>query len=112
MGRRTKPPMFSKGQVEYGELASRYVNEFDTKWVHAAAATPPEEPLLGTPDMQSLDDLINSVTAARSMRLVPVSLELIQWLAMAALLPMVPMVLLIYPFASLAIKFCEGVVGL
>jgi len=100
----------SKGQADYGEFASHYVNEFDTKWVHTAAQ--PEEPLLGTPDMQSLADLINSVTAARSMSLVPVSLDLIQWLAMAALLPMVPLVLLIYPFASLAIKLCEGIVGL
>jgi hypothetical protein len=100
----------SKGEAEYGELASRYVNEFDTKWVHPV--TPPAEPLLGTPDMQSLADLINSVTAVRGMRLVPVSLALIQWLAMAALLPMLPLVLLIYPFASLAVKLCEGVVGL
>jgi hypothetical protein len=100
----------SRGQADYGELASRYVNEFDKKWVHAA--TPPEEPLLGTPDMQSLADLINSVTATRSMGLVPVSLALIQWLTLAALLPMLPLVLLIYPFASLAIKFCERIVGL
>jgi hypothetical protein len=57
--------------------------------------------------MQSLADLINSVTAARSMRLVPANLELIQWLALAALLPMLPLILLIYPFASLAIKLCE-----
>ena len=64
------------------------------------------------PLAKKLADLINSVTAARSMRLVPVSLDLIQWLAMAALLPMLPLVLLIYPFASLALKFCEGVVGL
>ena len=33
-------------------------------------------------------------------------------LAMAALLPMVPLVLLIYPFASLAIKLLEGIAGL
>ena len=98
-----------KGQVDYGEFASRYVNEFEKKWVHAAV--PPEEPLLGTPDMQSLADLINSVTAARSTRLVPVSLAMIQWLTLAALLPMLPLVLLIYPFASLAIKFCERIVG-
>ena len=100
----------SKGQADYGEFASRYVNEFDTKWVHAAS--PPEEPLLGTPDMQSLADLINSVTAARTMRLLPMSFDLIQWLAMATLLPMLPLILLIYPFASLAIKICEGAVGL
>jgi hypothetical protein len=100
----------SKGEAEYGEFASRYVNAFDRKWVHAA--TPAEEPLLGTPDMQSLADLINSITAARSMRLVPVSLDLVQWLAMAALLPMLPLVLLIYPFTSLATKLFEGVVGL
>jgi hypothetical protein len=62
--------------------------------------------------MQSLADLINSINAVHSMRLVPVNLKLIQWLAMAVLLPMLPLILLFYPFASLAIKLSEGIVGL
>jgi hypothetical protein len=100
----------AKGAADYGDFASRYVHAFDRKWVHPT--TPPEEPLLGTPDMQSLADLISSVSAARDMRLVPVSLDLIQRLAMAALLPMLPLVLLIYPFATLAIRLGKGILGL
>jgi hypothetical protein len=99
----------AKGEADYGQFASSYVNAFDQKWVHAAT---PEELLLGTPDIQSLSDLINSVTAAHNMRVVPVSRDLIQRLAIAALLPMLPLILLIYPFATLAIKLGQGVLGL
>lgn len=62
--------------------------------------------------MQSLADPTSSVAAARHMRLVPVKLERIQWLALAARLPALPLILLIHPFVSLARKLCEGIVGL
>ncbi len=58
--------------------------------------------------MQSLADPTSSVAAIHHMRLVPVKLERIQWLA----LPALPLMLLIHPFVSLARKLCEGIVGL
>jgi hypothetical protein len=92
-----------KGLSDYGAFAERYVNEFDRKWLGADPA--PGEPLLGTADIQSLADLSNSVGIVRDMRLVPVSPNLLVYMAVAALLPLLPLVLFKYPIADLLAKF-------
>jgi hypothetical protein len=99
-----------KGLSDYGAFAERYVNEFDRKWLGADPA--PGEPLLGTADIQSLADLSNSVSIVRDMRLVPVSPSLLMYLAAAALLPLLPLVLFKYRIADLLAKFFGGLSGL
>jgi hypothetical protein len=99
-----------KGMSDYSALAERYVNEFDRKWLGADPA--PGEPLLGTSDIQSLADLSNSVSIVRDMRLVPVSPSIMMYLAVAALLPLLPLVLFKYPIADLLPKFFGGLSGL
>jgi len=98
-----------KGLSDYGALAERYVNEFDRKWLGAGPA--PGETLLGTADIQSLADLSNSVAIVRDMRLVPISPSLLMYLAIAALLPLLPLVLFKYPLADLLAKFFERLSG-
>jgi hypothetical protein len=98
-----------KGLGDYGTLASRYVDSFDMKWVRTAD---PGEPLLGTPDLQSLADLSNSVNVVRNMRLAPVSGKLWVQILIAALLPMLPLLLLKYPIAALAEKFITRLSGM
>jgi hypothetical protein len=98
-----------KGISDYGAFAERYVNEFDRKWL---GADPPGEPLLGTADIQSLADLSNSVSIVRDMRLVPVSPRMLMHLAVAALLPLLPLVLFKYPIADLLAKFVDRLSGL
>jgi len=51
-------------------FAASYVQKFDTKWLGTIA---PDEPLLGTADIQSLADLAKSAAIVRNMRTVPVS---------------------------------------
>jgi hypothetical protein len=99
-----------KGMSDYNAFAERYVNEFDRKWLVADPA--PEEPLLGTADIQSLADLSNSVSIVRDMRLVPISPRMLVHLAVAALLPLLPLVLFKYPIADLLAKFFERLSGL
>ncbi len=99
-----------KGLSEYMEFASRYVNEFEQKWVHAAIA--PEQPLLGTPDLQSLADLSNSRGVVRKMRWIPISARLLALMLIAAVLPMLPLVLFKYPVAELAEKVLKKLAGL
>jgi hypothetical protein len=99
-----------KGLTDYGTFAERYVNAFDRKWLGEDAA--PGEPVLGTADIQSLADLNNSVGIVRDMRLVPVSPSMLMYLAVAALLPMLPLLLLKYPIADLLAKFFNGLSGL
>ena len=72
----------------------------------------PEEPLLGTPDLQSLADLNNSIGVVRAMRWVPATPQLLVTLAAPALVPLLPLLLLKYPMADLARKFLERISGL
>lgn len=99
-----------KGLSDYGAFAERYVNEFDRKWLGAGPA--PQEPLLGTADIQSLADLGNSISIVREMRLLPVSPTLLMYLAVAALLPLLPLVLFKYPLADLIANFFGRLCGL
>ena len=80
-----------KGQREYGMLAERYVQEFDHKWLRDGAAA--QEQLMGSPDIQSLADLGNSYNVVRTMRAAPISKELVLRLAVATLVPIVPLLL-------------------
>jgi hypothetical protein len=98
-----------RGMSDYSAFAERYVNEFDRKWLGAEPAR--GEPLLGTADIQSLADLSNSVSIVRDMRLVPVSSRMLMHLAVAALLPLLPLVLFKYPIGDLLAKFFERLSG-
>jgi len=79
------------GNREYGTLAERYVREFDAKWLRGGA--PADESLVGTGDIQSLADLGNSFEVVRTMRMAPITKEAVFQLAVATLLPVVPLAL-------------------
>jgi hypothetical protein len=99
-----------KGTRDYGTLGERYVKAFEKKWLGASPA--PEESLLGTDDIQSLADLSTSVDIIRDMRTVPVSLDMLIYMAGAALLPLLPLGLFKYPLADLLEKFLGMLTGL
>jgi hypothetical protein len=88
-----------KGLALYGNLAERYSRSFDDKWL--AVGEPTDEPLLGSPDIQSLADLANSYAVVQSMRLIPVSREAALHLAVATLVPAVPLLLTMVPLSEL-----------
>jgi hypothetical protein len=79
------------GMREYGVLAQRYVREFDHKWLRGGA--PPDEPFVGSGDIQSLADLANSFDVVKDMRLVPFSLTTVLQLAVTTLIPVLPLML-------------------
>ena len=79
------------GLREYGTLAQHYVREFSGKWLRGGA--PADEPLVGTPDIQSLADMGNSFDVVRGMRLVPFTGQTVVQLAVATLLPVLPLTL-------------------
>jgi hypothetical protein len=94
----------------YNELASHYVNTFDQKWLGKGAA--PTEPLLGTPDLQSLADLGTAVSRVQDMRWVPFSTRLLTSTVIATLLPVLPLILFKYPLRELSQKFFDNLMGL
>src|SRR5262245_32256144 len=88
------------GLLEYGHLAQRYVSGFDRKWLRGGA--PPDEPLVGSADIQSLADLGGSYDALREMRFVPFNLMAVVQVAVASLLPALPLLLTMFSLEDLA----------
>ncbi len=87
------------GLREYGLLAENYVREFDTRWMRGGETE--ENALVGSGDIQGLADLGNSYDVVRTMRLAPVTREMIVQLGVATLLPVVPLVLTMMPLEEL-----------
>jgi hypothetical protein len=84
---------------EFGILSSRYVDDFRDKWVERPSAQ--MEPLLGTPDLQSLADLGNSFKSVRDIRLIPFGKDTVVRLACVLLLPLLPLILTIIPLRDI-----------
>lgn len=99
-----------KGLSDYMEFAARYVNDFDRKCL--GTATVSREDLLGAADLQSLADLNNSVNVVREMRVVPMSARMLTEFVLAALIPVLPLLLFKYLLAELAQKFLTRLSGL
>src|SRR4051812_21960306 len=90
------------GIRQFGTLASRYVREFDAKWLRGGA--PANEPFVGSADIQSLADLGNSYEVVRAMRIAPITKEAIIRLALATVAPIVPLALTMMPLEELLKK--------
>jgi hypothetical protein len=84
------------GIREYGGLASRYVREFDQKWVRGNA--PKGEAFIGTADLQSLADLGNSFDVIREMQILPFGRPTVIRLLVVILLPLFPLIFTMIPF--------------
>lgn len=80
---------------EFGILSSRYVDRFRAKWIEHNAEE--YEPLLGTPDIQSLADLGNSFKSVSEIRLVPFGKQTVVRLLGILVLPLLPLVLTVIP---------------
>jgi hypothetical protein len=80
-----------QGLLEYGALASRYVDEFDQKWLRGGA--PLDEPLVGSGDIQSLNDMAGSFEVVQTMRPFPFSKTVVLQTAIAGLMPVLPLAL-------------------
>lgn len=90
------------GLREYGALAQRYVRDFDAKWLRGGALA--GEPLVGSADIQSLADLGNSFEVVKTMRLVPVTRQVVLQIALATLAPILPLALTMMPLEELLKK--------
>ena len=95
------------GLREYGILASRYVREFDRKWVRNVAAA--EEQLLGSADIQSLADLGNSFQVIRDISPCPFGRDTVLQLVFFTVMPVLPLVLTVIPLEELIKKLFGAV---
>ena len=94
------------GLREYGILASRYVREFDFKWVRRGKAN---EQLLDSGDIQSLADLGNSFQVIRDIRPFPFGRDTVIQLIVFPLIPVFPLVLTMIPLEELIKKLLGAV---
>jgi hypothetical protein len=85
--------------VEYGTLASRYVDDFRQKWIKKLSEN--AETLLGTSDIQSLADLGNAFNVINDIRLLPYGKQAIIRLGVLLLLPLLPLTLTIVPLKQI-----------
>ena len=95
------------GLCEYGMLASRYVSEFDLKWVRGGAAD--DEQLIGSGDIQSLADLGNSFQVIRDILPFPFGKDTVIQLVVITLIPILPLVLTMIPLEELIMKLLGAV---
>jgi len=95
------------GLREYGMLASRYVREFDLKWVRGGAAN--DEQLIGSGDIQSLADLGNSFQVVRDIKPFPFSRDTVIRIFVMTLLPVSPLVLTMIPLEELVKKLLGAI---
>ena len=84
-----------KALWDYGGLVTEHNQLFDTKWIGGGRSR--DETILGNPDASSLVDLGGSFAVIRQMGIVPVDKPTLITLALAAALPMIPVVLLVTP---------------
>jgi len=84
---------------EYGALASRYTQLFQRKWIDHRDTT--DEPLLGSADIQSLADLSTSYDLVRKMRAVPIELSDFIAIALAAVVPGLPLLATVMPVSDI-----------
>lgn len=80
-----------EGLSQYGSFAMSYTAAFQQKWIAGQAAE--HEELLGTADIQSLADLGNSFELVEKMNPMPIRPRTPIQLAVACLVPMVPLLL-------------------
>ena len=93
--------------ADYGQLAQRYVESFEQKWIVRDPA--PSDELLGAADIQSLADLGNSYGLVRDMRAVPFGLEDITRLAVATAAPLLPLALTVLSPDELIMRIIQVV---
>jgi hypothetical protein len=94
-----------RGILQYGALADAYVHDFHGKWV--MGRKPPDEPLLGAADIQSLADMGNSLQVVRGMRVAPIGLPELAATALAAIVPMLPLLSTVIPIQDILKKVLE-----
>ena len=96
------PPILAakrRGRREYGLLAAQHAQAFDRKWIHGER--PPEESMLGSPDMSSLADLGSSYSVVQETRLTPFGVKHVANLAIITAAPLLPLAFTILPLRSL-----------
>ncbi len=94
-----------RGRAEYGLLSMRYVEQFRAKWLAGHAA--PNEPLIGSSDVQSLADLANAHEVVRQLNALPVTFQTLGRFAVLIALPFAPLAFSLIPLNVLVARVVQ-----
>lgn len=86
--------------LRYEGLAERFWQAFERKWLHAAPATPAPDGI-AEPDFSALTDLGALVKTVREMKTLPLTREGVMPLAMAIIVPFLPVATMAIPLREL-----------
>lgn len=92
------------GLLDYGSLATKYVTDFDSKWLRGNANS---DAILGSADIQSLSDTASSYKIVDEMRVVPFGINEATRLAAVTVLPLVPLLLTAMPLEELVTRLIK-----
>jgi hypothetical protein len=84
-----------RGAFAYGALAGEVGQQFERKWLNRESAV--DEGALDVPDFSSTTDLFQIVANAYGIKDIPLRLTSLAYLVVVALLPFVPVLLLVMP---------------
>jgi hypothetical protein len=84
-----------RGAFEYGALAGEVGQQFERKWLNRRSGV--DEGALDVPDFSSTTDLFQIVANVYEMQNIPLKLTSLAHLVVAAILPFVPVLLMVVP---------------
>ncbi len=87
------------GTLQYGSVASKYVDDFKRKWLNSNNETNAD--LLGSSDIQSLADLANSYEVTNKMGVTPFGMSTLLQLVVLTSLPLLPLTFTMIPFEEM-----------
>jgi len=94
------------GCIEYGQLASRYTQAFDSRWIREKSIA--DHVIANTSEIQGLADMANSYRIVEKMQSIPIKRNDIIILAAATVAPLFPLMLTMMPLSEL-IKMLSGI---
>jgi len=94
---------------KYMGLASLFVDRFHRTWGEPQEVV--DDDLVNSGQWSSLTDMGASVSVVREMRLLPVSTRFVVQIAIAGIVPALPLLLLKYPVSELAANVVTQILG-
>jgi hypothetical protein len=88
-----------RGILQYGALAAALGQRFEERWLPPGAAV--DADALAAPDFSSTTDLYSIAGNVRQIAVIPAGVRDLVILAMAAVLPFIPLVLMVMPLSTL-----------
>ena len=87
-----------RAALEYGSLSSRHARLFEERWMKSGA---PDDDLISAPEISTLCDIDAPLSRVMKMNTVPVTRGLLLAIALPALAPFLPVVMIEIPFVEL-----------